>query len=113
MNSGHNVLATVFVQSGENMYRADGPAELKPVGEVEFVNGIAAMAASGASGALDCTRQPDSNSVRLGNSAAPAVAIRARRLISGCPEPDCSELSDIIILLTQQPTPDLARPSAS
>ena len=50
VNSGHNILATVFVQSGENMYRADGPAELRAVGEVEFVNGIAAMAASGALG---------------------------------------------------------------
>ena len=47
VNSGHNVLATVFVQSGENMYRSNGPAEMKSVGEVEFVNGIAAMAASG------------------------------------------------------------------
>lgn len=50
INGGHHVVATVFVQSGENMYRADGPAELKPVGEVEFVNGIAAMAASGGFG---------------------------------------------------------------
>lgn len=50
VNSGHNVLATVFVQSGENMYRAGGPAEMKPLGEVEFVNGIAAMAASGGFG---------------------------------------------------------------
>ncbi len=47
VNSGHNVLATVIVQSGENMYRANGPAEMKSVGEVEFINGIAAMAASG------------------------------------------------------------------
>lgn len=47
VNSGHNVLATVYVQSGENMYRTNGPAEMKSVGEVEFVNGIAAMAASG------------------------------------------------------------------
>ena len=47
VNSGHNVLATVFIQSGENMYRANGPAEVKSVGEVEFVNGLAAMAASG------------------------------------------------------------------
>ena len=44
------MLATVFVQSGENMYRANGPAELKSVGEVEFINGIAAMAASGRHG---------------------------------------------------------------
>ncbi len=50
INSGHNILATVFVQSGENMYRAGGPVEMKPVGEVEFVNGIAAMAASGCFG---------------------------------------------------------------
>jgi L-fuconolactonase len=29
------------------MYRADGPEEFKPVGETEFVNGVAAMCASG------------------------------------------------------------------
>jgi predicted TIM-barrel fold metal-dependent hydrolase len=29
------------------MYRADGPAELRPVGEVEFVQGLAAASASG------------------------------------------------------------------
>ena len=29
------------------MYRADGPEALKPVGETEFVNGVAAMTASG------------------------------------------------------------------
>jgi hypothetical protein len=27
------------------MYRAQGPIELRPVGEVEFANGVAAMAA--------------------------------------------------------------------
>ena len=46
MQSGHNVVATVFLQCGA-MYRADGPAQLKPVGETEFVNGVAAMSASG------------------------------------------------------------------
>ncbi len=48
-NSGHNIVATVFVQC-RAMYRADGPAELKPLGETEFVNGIAAMSASGGYG---------------------------------------------------------------
>ena len=43
--SGHNVVATVFVECS-SMYRARGPVHLKPVGETEFVNGIAAMAAS-------------------------------------------------------------------
>ncbi|HET6470409.1 MAG TPA: amidohydrolase family protein [Pseudomonadales bacterium] len=49
--SGHNVVSTVFVECG-SMYRADGPAPLKCVGETEFVNGIAAMSASGGYGAI-------------------------------------------------------------
>jgi L-fuconolactonase len=44
--SGHNITQTVFIECG-SMYRADGPAEMKPVGETEFVNGTAAMSASG------------------------------------------------------------------
>ena len=44
--SGHNVVSTVFVEC-MSMYRADGPEELRPVGETEFVNGVAAMSASG------------------------------------------------------------------
>ncbi len=43
--SGHNIVATVFVQA-RAMHRAAGPEELRPVGETEFVNGIAAMSAS-------------------------------------------------------------------
>lgn len=46
MKSGHNVRATVFLECGA-MYRAGGPDTLKCVGETEFVNGIAAMSASG------------------------------------------------------------------
>jgi L-fuconolactonase len=44
--SGHNIVATVYLEC-RSMYRADGPPEMKPVGETEFVNGVAAMAASG------------------------------------------------------------------
>jgi predicted TIM-barrel fold metal-dependent hydrolase len=44
--SGHNITHTVFVECGA-MYRADGPPALRFVGETEFVNGIAAMSASG------------------------------------------------------------------
>jgi hypothetical protein len=40
------VVGTVYVQCGA-FYRADGPEAMKPVGETEFVNGVAAMAASG------------------------------------------------------------------
>jgi L-fuconolactonase len=45
-SSGHNIVSTVFIETMA-MYRVDGPELLKPVGEVEFVNGIAAMSASG------------------------------------------------------------------
>jgi predicted TIM-barrel fold metal-dependent hydrolase len=48
-STGHNIVATVFIEAGA-MYRADGPAEMRPVGEVEFVNGVAAMSASGGYG---------------------------------------------------------------
>ena len=44
--SGHNVRSTVFIEC-RSMYRHDGPAEMRPVGEVEFVQGQAAMSASG------------------------------------------------------------------
>jgi predicted TIM-barrel fold metal-dependent hydrolase len=46
MNSGHNVRSTVFVEA-RSMYRPDGPDEMKPVGEVEFVQGLAAASATG------------------------------------------------------------------
>jgi L-fuconolactonase len=44
--SGHNIIATVFVQA-LSMHRDSGPIEMRPVGEAEFVNGIAAICASG------------------------------------------------------------------
>ena len=55
------VCSTVFIEA-RAMYRADGPADLRPVGEVEFVQGLAAASASGLYG--PAARQP-------GSSAAP------------------------------------------
>ena len=49
IGGGHNIVATVFLECGA-MYRKDGPREMAPVGEMEFVNGIAAMSASGTYG---------------------------------------------------------------
>ncbi|MBV8622122.1 MAG: amidohydrolase family protein [Herbaspirillum sp.] len=46
LSSGHRITDTVFVQC-RSMYRQDGPQAMKPVGEVEFVNGVAAQSASG------------------------------------------------------------------
>jgi predicted TIM-barrel fold metal-dependent hydrolase len=46
IDSGHNIRATVAVEAGA-MYRRDAVAELRPVGEIEFLNGVAAISASG------------------------------------------------------------------
>lgn len=43
---GHRVTETVFIECS-SMYRKDGPEPLRPVGETEFVQGIAAQSASG------------------------------------------------------------------
>ena len=43
---GHNIISTVFLEC-QSMFRTTGPEEMKPVGEVEFVNGMAALSASG------------------------------------------------------------------
>jgi predicted TIM-barrel fold metal-dependent hydrolase len=53
VGSGHNVRATLDEQAG-SMYRADGPEELKSLGETEFVCGVAAMSASGNYGPTRC-----------------------------------------------------------
>ncbi|HEY2619977.1 MAG TPA: amidohydrolase family protein [Acetobacteraceae bacterium] len=43
LTAGHNVQATVFIQCGFS-YCSDGPAELQPVGETEYVAATAARA---------------------------------------------------------------------
>ena len=42
---GHNICSTVFLEAA-NMYRNTGPVSMRPVGEVEFAVGAAAMSAS-------------------------------------------------------------------
>ena len=49
VNSGHNVHSTVFIEV-RCEYRTDGPDEMKPVGEVEYVQTIADASASGSHG---------------------------------------------------------------
>ena len=67
--SGHNVVQTVFAQCGA-FYRADGPEEMRCIGETEFVNGIAAMSRSGVYGSTRlCTGIFSTADLRLGSSA--------------------------------------------
>jgi predicted TIM-barrel fold metal-dependent hydrolase len=71
--SGHNIVATVYVDC-RSMYRATGPEAFRPVGEVEFANGIAAMSASGGYGkAAICAGIVSHVNLLLGDDARPVL----------------------------------------
>ncbi|MBS0530485.1 MAG: amidohydrolase [Proteobacteria bacterium] len=73
VESGHNIVATVYVDC-RSMYRAHGPEALRPVGEVEFANGVAAMSASGGYGpAKICAGIVGHVDLRLGDAAKPVL----------------------------------------
>ena len=76
--TGHNIVATVFVQAN-SMYRDSGPVEMRPVGETEFVNGMAAICASGYCGktrvAAGIVGFAD---LRLGSRVEPVLAALSR-----------------------------------
>ncbi|MFT6058157.1 MAG: putative TIM-barrel fold metal-dependent hydrolase, partial [Pseudohongiellaceae bacterium] len=50
-DSGHNIRSTVFVECA-SMYSKDNSKALAPVGETEFVQGLAAQCASGEYGEI-------------------------------------------------------------
>lgn len=46
VRAGHRIIASVYVEATA-FHRADGPEVLRPLGEIEFANGVGAMCASG------------------------------------------------------------------
>ena len=73
LNSGHNVRSTVFIET-RAMYRIDGPEEMRPVGEVEFVQGMAAAGATGLYGpARAAAAIVGHANLHLGDKAAPVL----------------------------------------
>lgn len=71
LSSGHKISATVFEECG-SMYRADGPEELRSLGETEFVTGVAAMSASGGFGpARACAAMVGNVNLLLGSRVEP------------------------------------------
>lgn len=73
LSSGHNVRSTVFVEA-RSMYRASGPEELRPVGEVEFVQGLAAASASGIYGEVRAAAAIVGHAdLKLGEGVAPVL----------------------------------------
>ena len=84
VGSGHNIRATLYEQA-RSMYRADGPEELKSLGETEFVCGVAAMSASGNYGPTRCIAGiVGYDDLRLGSRAKGVlerhIAVSDRRL---------------------------------
>jgi len=78
MNSGHKIVATVFLQC-RAFYRAQGREEMKPLGETEFVNGVAAMSASGRYGAARvCAGIVGHADLRLGPRVEEVLAAHIR-----------------------------------
>ena len=62
------------------MHRAAGPEEMRPVGETEFVNGVAAMSASGGYGKTKiCAGIVGHADLRLGRACAGAGGAYPRR----------------------------------
>ena len=73
MRTGHDIRGSVFVECG-SFYRKTGPALMAPVGEVEFANGVAAMAASGnCGGTLVCAGILGTADLRVGAEVAPVL----------------------------------------
>jgi L-fuconolactonase len=73
LSSGHNIRATVFEEC-HSMYRADGPEELRSLGETEFVTGVAAMSASGGFGpARACAAMVGNVDLTLGSRVEPIL----------------------------------------
>jgi L-fuconolactonase len=78
VQSGHNVQSTVFIEC-TSFYRASGPEELRFVGETEFVNGAAAMAASGRYGpVLACEGIVSRADLTMGEAVGPVLESHMR-----------------------------------
>jgi L-fuconolactonase len=67
--SGHNVVKTVFVEC-LSMYRPQGPVELRPVGETEFVSAIADASDEGSTQVAGIVGFAD---LTLGDGVAPVL----------------------------------------
>ena len=72
-HSGHNIVGTVFMECGA-FYDAARDEAMKPVGEVEFVNGVAAQGASGLYGDYrPCAAIVGHADLTLGDAVKPVV----------------------------------------
>jgi len=106
--TGHNVVKTVFVECLQ-FYRPEGPPELRPLGETEFIDGVAGDyetargtidVAAGIIGFADLT---------LGSAVLPVLEahMRASRRFRGIRHASAWDASDKVHNAHTRPTPDL------
>lgn len=73
VNAGHNIVSTVFVEC-RTMYPAAGPEEEKPIAEMQFASGMAAMSATGNYGKTRiCDAILGALDLRLGDRVEPLL----------------------------------------
>ena len=87
LNSGHNIIGSVFAEC-HSMYRQQGPEALQPVGEMEFIAGVAAMSDAGTFDTRSvCRAAVGSVDLLLGAEVEPvleALHTASRRTFSRC-----------------------------
>jgi L-fuconolactonase len=109
LRCGHDVRATVFVQA-RAMLRANGPDAMKPVGETEFANGVAAMCASGSYGDVRvCAAIVGASDLRLGDAVRPVL--EAHIAAAGGPAAAGGRFRGIRHIAAWDPDPDLLNPA--
>lgn len=112
--AGHRIVASVYMQAGAFL-RPDGPPALRGVGEVEFANGIGAMAASGevggvrvCAGIVGHVDLRDAEAARFLDEAMARAPDRFRGVRQGANRSDDPVLAR---LMPQQPAGLLADPN--
>jgi L-fuconolactonase len=105
----HDIRATVFVQA-RAMHRADGPEAMKPMGETEFANGIAAMCASGGYGEVRvCAGIVGFADLRLSDAVRPVL--EAHIAAAGGPVTAGGRFRGIRHIATWDPDPAMLNPA--
>ncbi len=78
LNTGHNIRATCYLQC-DTMYNAGADELMQPVGETEYVNGVAAMGASGMYGpAKVCAGIINYADLKIGKGVEPVLDAHIR-----------------------------------
>ena len=70
--SGHHIVATVYAQCGY-AYRSSGPVEMRPVGETEFVAGVARAATQRGAKTKVCAGIVGYADLQLGDAVEPVL----------------------------------------